>query len=147
MFNINFADNWIRTADLWCRKRPLYQLNHNHCPVDVLYMMISILTEMTNWYVFWRTILMTTTTTPGASFTFKMSISIEEWFCQKNLSSREKNMFKDLVVQRRVCLRWSLKLNWRSRERKKNTIDTHSSASKVKERESTKPGNIIIKTL
>ena len=22
----------IRTADLWCRKRPLYQLSHNHCP-------------------------------------------------------------------------------------------------------------------
>ena len=21
-----FADDWIRTADLWCRKRPLYQL-------------------------------------------------------------------------------------------------------------------------
>ena len=32
MFNINFANDWIRTADLWCRKRPLYQLSHNHCP-------------------------------------------------------------------------------------------------------------------
>ena len=32
MFNINFADDWIRTVDLWCRKRPLYQLSHNHCP-------------------------------------------------------------------------------------------------------------------
>ena len=32
MFNKNFADDWIRTADLWCRKRPLYQLSHNHCP-------------------------------------------------------------------------------------------------------------------
>ena len=28
----NFADDWIRTADLWHRKRPLYQLSHNHCP-------------------------------------------------------------------------------------------------------------------
>ena len=27
-----FADDWIRTADLWCRRRPLYQLSHNHCP-------------------------------------------------------------------------------------------------------------------
>ena len=26
------ADDWIRTADLWCRKRPLYQPRHNHCP-------------------------------------------------------------------------------------------------------------------
>ena len=33
MFIINFADDWIRTADLWCRKQPLYQLSHNHCPV------------------------------------------------------------------------------------------------------------------
>ena len=23
-----FADDWIRTADLWRRKRPLYQLRH-----------------------------------------------------------------------------------------------------------------------
>ena len=24
MLNINFANDWIRTADLWYRKRPLY---------------------------------------------------------------------------------------------------------------------------
>ena len=30
MFNINFADDWIRTADLWYWKQPLYQLSHNH---------------------------------------------------------------------------------------------------------------------
>ena len=24
------ADDWIRTADLWWRKRTLYQLRHNH---------------------------------------------------------------------------------------------------------------------
>ena len=28
----NFANDWIRTADLWNRKQPLYQLSHNHCP-------------------------------------------------------------------------------------------------------------------
>ena len=27
-----FADDGIRTADLWNWKRPLYQLSHNHCP-------------------------------------------------------------------------------------------------------------------
>ena len=25
-----FPDDWIQTADLWCRKQPLYQLSHNH---------------------------------------------------------------------------------------------------------------------
>ena len=30
--NIKFADDWIRTADLWYQKRPLYQLSHNHFP-------------------------------------------------------------------------------------------------------------------
>ena len=30
--SINFADDWIRTADLWYQKQPLYQLSHNHCP-------------------------------------------------------------------------------------------------------------------
>ena len=32
MFNLNFADDWIQTADLWYWKQPLYQLSHNHCP-------------------------------------------------------------------------------------------------------------------
>ena len=27
-----FADVRIQSADLWCQKRPLYQLSHNHCP-------------------------------------------------------------------------------------------------------------------
>ena len=27
-----FANDWIRTADHWYRKQPLYQLSHNHCP-------------------------------------------------------------------------------------------------------------------
>ena len=29
---ILMMDDWSRTADLWCRKRPLYQLGHNHFP-------------------------------------------------------------------------------------------------------------------
>ena len=32
MVHLNFANDLIRTADLWCRKRPLYQLRHNHFP-------------------------------------------------------------------------------------------------------------------
>ena len=32
MFNIKFANDWIRTTDLWCWKQQLYQLSHNHCP-------------------------------------------------------------------------------------------------------------------
>ena len=32
IFNIIFADDWIGTADFWNRKRPLYQLSHQHCP-------------------------------------------------------------------------------------------------------------------
>ena len=30
--DIKFADDWIRTADLWHWKRLLCQLSHNHCP-------------------------------------------------------------------------------------------------------------------
>ena len=29
MFNINFADDWSQTVDLWYCKQPLYQLSHN----------------------------------------------------------------------------------------------------------------------
>ena len=32
MFNKTFADDWIRTADLCCRKQQLYQMRHNSCP-------------------------------------------------------------------------------------------------------------------
>ena len=35
MFNINFANEWIRTADLWYQKQPLYQPSRNHCPLYV----------------------------------------------------------------------------------------------------------------
>ena len=31
MFKRKFADDWIRNADLWCWKRLLCQLSHNHC--------------------------------------------------------------------------------------------------------------------
>ena len=27
-----FANDWIRTVDLWNWKQPLFQLSHNHCP-------------------------------------------------------------------------------------------------------------------
>ena len=29
-----FSNDWIRTADLWCWKRALYQLSHNPCTTD-----------------------------------------------------------------------------------------------------------------
>ena len=35
MFIINFANDWIRTSDLWFWKQPLYQLSHNHCQIFV----------------------------------------------------------------------------------------------------------------
>ena len=35
MLNINFADDWFRSADLWYWKQPLYQLSHNHSPLLV----------------------------------------------------------------------------------------------------------------
>ena len=35
MFNINFADDWIRTVDLWYWKRPLYQLSHKPLLVSI----------------------------------------------------------------------------------------------------------------
>ena len=32
--SINFANDWIRTVDLWYWKQPLNQLSHNHCPTN-----------------------------------------------------------------------------------------------------------------
>ena len=36
MFNINFANDWSQTADLWYRKQPFYEKSHNHFPIDTL---------------------------------------------------------------------------------------------------------------
>ena len=33
----SFANDWIWTADLWCRKRLLYQLSHNNCPPQLVF--------------------------------------------------------------------------------------------------------------
>ena len=41
MFNINFDNDWIRTTDLWHRKRQLYQLSHNHCPRWIYHLFIG----------------------------------------------------------------------------------------------------------
>ena len=40
-----FAEDWIWTADLLCRKQPLYQLNLVHClktPVFGLYLLLTV---------------------------------------------------------------------------------------------------------
>ena len=42
--HIYFADDWIRTADLWCQKQPLYQLRLNHFPKKEV--LQSTVTEM-----------------------------------------------------------------------------------------------------
>ena len=34
MFNINFANDWNQTADLWRWKQLLYQLRQNNCPIE-----------------------------------------------------------------------------------------------------------------
>ena len=41
MSNLNFADDWIRTAGLWCGKQMLYQLSHNHCPYHLIVLCIG----------------------------------------------------------------------------------------------------------
>ena len=37
-----FADDWIRTMDLWCCKLPLYQLSHNHCPKCLYFSLVAL---------------------------------------------------------------------------------------------------------
>ena len=37
MFNIFFSEDWIQTADLWNRKRPLYQLSHTTAILSTLF--------------------------------------------------------------------------------------------------------------
>ena len=49
-----FVDGWIQTADLWCRKRWLYQLSHNHpavlfpCPFNCPFLKLM---QRSHWCV------------------------------------------------------------------------------------------------
>ena len=36
-FLFEFADDWIRTVDLWRMKQPLCQLSHNDCPKNLFF--------------------------------------------------------------------------------------------------------------
>ena len=41
MFNINLADAWFRTADLWSQKQLLHQLSHNRIESKLVQMKVS----------------------------------------------------------------------------------------------------------
>ena len=55
MFNINFADDWSQTADVWYPKQPLFQLSHNHFPITFsltkLMTIMHIAFTRDNWLV------------------------------------------------------------------------------------------------
>ena len=49
MFDKSSANDWIRTADLWCRRRLFYQLSHNHCPIfDIIKVSFNHLVPLMN---------------------------------------------------------------------------------------------------
>ena len=60
--HIHFADDWIRKADIWCRKRPLYQLRHNHFPrefeVNVSFQNVTVNAPSTSCILAWPLHLM-----------------------------------------------------------------------------------------
>ena len=47
MCNINIANGWIWTVDLWCWKQPLYQINLNHFQLIIFDLFLD----------FWRTLI------------------------------------------------------------------------------------------
>ena len=54
MFYINFADDWIWTADLWHWKRPpLYQLRHNHFLFRLLFTALAPAADSKETWLIW----------------------------------------------------------------------------------------------
>ena len=48
-----FADDWFRTADLWCRKQPFYQLSHNPYQTSgITYLRGAEYLELWRWAIF-----------------------------------------------------------------------------------------------
>ena len=52
MVNINFADDLIRTADLWSWKQLLYQLSHNLCLMDESWILLALIRKILLVYNF-----------------------------------------------------------------------------------------------
>ena len=53
--SIKVADDWIRTRVLWCRKRPLCQLRHNHLTLSSIFLLFffkSLLLKLTTMFLF-----------------------------------------------------------------------------------------------
>ena len=109
MFNKNFADDWIRTADLWCRKRPLFQLSHKHCPpifritwywitqvkcfvVRVMLLVIKILTF--RFFVCWWTCL--------KRFSKTLTIFSKLWWTELRCRQHKKSLKNVPISAKRI---------------------------------------------
>ena len=80
---------WIWTVDLWCWKRLLYQLSHNHCP------MLDFLSLLSFWAkcfrssvhacsgVFSRNIIFFSNSTNNRSYWFQISLIAGNIFLEK----------------------------------------------------------------
>ena len=74
-------DDWIRTADLWYRKRPLYQLRHDHCPTifysSIQFFLHLLLPFFLRWIFTWGgNKPATTVTNPRMPTTHTLSLSL-----------------------------------------------------------------------
>ena len=50
--SIKVANDWIRTQVLWCRKRPLCQLRHNHFPLRSFFVHeFSTYVAFSSWFI------------------------------------------------------------------------------------------------
>ena len=102
--SIKFAKDRIRTADLWCWKRPLCQLNHNHCPfLTLFYISIS----------FWPIIeKYTEVKSPSGYFFFKRLLKV---WTKHMLTSFNKKLFFKSVSQwphRNYLEYWQILAAW-----------------------------------
>ena len=50
--HLKFSDDWMWTADLWCWKRSLYQLSHNHYPIFRICLSVGLIQLFISFY--WR---------------------------------------------------------------------------------------------
>ena len=73
------ADDWIRTADLWCRKRSRYQLNHNQCPPSL--------------FIFCSFIILKPTTVEQSSHFVNCTLWVQRCHLQCKIKSLRKYIF------------------------------------------------------
>ena len=109
--SISFSDVWIRTSDVWCRKRPLYQLSHNHCLT--LHFLTKVMTNLTCSMLVRKVVVIFISETQSR-MSLDFTSHVECWLCARAASKgRRHTMLRESFLKVTI-LHFTIMLNFPS---------------------------------